>query len=130
MSRSCTVLSAEASARWRVRDGDPGGGSVMPQVAGGADAGGPGREDGVAGAEHAGDALAGFGDGGVVGAEQRGDVGPGHAEPVVADSGQQLRFQGVLEGGGRAGAGPAGVPAAQVEPLLAGGGAGQFEAGG
>src|SRR5215469_14692343 len=93
MSRSRTVLSAEASARWRVWDGDPGGSGVMSQVVGGADAGGPGCE------------------GGVAGAEQGGDVGVGHAEPVVVDGGQQLRFQGVLEGGVRAGAGPAG-PAA------------------
>src|SRR5215469_10716044 len=92
MSRSRTVLSAEASARWRVWDGDPGGSGVMSQVVGGADAGGPGCEGGVAGAEQAGDGLAGRGDGGVVGAEQRGDVGVGHAEPVVVDGGQQLRF--------------------------------------
>ena len=89
MSRSCTVLFAEASARWRVRDGYPGGGSVMPQAGGGADADGAGREGGVAGAEQAGDGLAGRGDGAGVGAEQRGDVAVGHAEAVAVDGGQQ-----------------------------------------
>ena len=48
----------------------------------------------------------------------------------MVDGGQQLGLQGVFEGGGRAGAGAAGVAAVQVEPLLAGGGVGQSEAGG
>ena len=116
------MLSAEASAWWRVRDGDRGGGGVVPQVAGGADAGGAGGEGRVAGPEQGGDDLGGFGDGGVVGAEQRGDVGAGHAEPAVVDGGQQPGFQGVPERGGGAGARPAGVAAVQVQALLAGGG--------